>query len=521
MPPSAVMLETPPPELSDESSTSENLLYNPENAPWIVQKYGGTSLGKFAEDVADIIKPRIETNKIAIVCSARSTGTKAEGTTSRLLRAAAVALSPGSDPDSTVTFSTIVDAILEDHLSTGRQHLRSPTLLSNYVIAATAECHRLTALLSAAQTLSEISPKTRDAIIGTGEKLSCLFMTALLTDRGIAAEYINLENIIPTAHGSSAQELTQEFYDAAGAAIAERVLSQSENRIPVVTGFFGTVPGSILGAVGRGYTDLCAALLAVGCRAQELQVWKEVDGIFTADPRKVPQAQLIASITPEETAELTYWGSEVIHPFTMDQVIRAHIPIRIKNTRNPFGSGTVIFPDTATPSRPGSPGNPALKPRMKRPTAVTTKDEITVLNVLSNRKSLSHGFLAGIFRTLDNRRLSVDLISTSEVHVSMALHTPSGANTGALDAAIHDLQAYGSVEVLRGLTILAVVGAHMRQMVGVAGEVFTTLAKEGVNIEMISQGSSEINISCVVKESDALKAMTILHTRLFLYSGDQ
>src|SRR6185295_14183477 len=112
-------------------------------------------------------------------------------------------------------------------------------------------------------------------------------------------------------------------------------------------GFFGQVPGSILCSIGRGYTDLCAALIAVGIGAKELQIWKEVDGIFTADPRKVPTARLLPVITPEEAAELTYYGSEVIHPFTMNQAIRASIPIRIKNIQNPDGNGTVIFPDVA------------------------------------------------------------------------------------------------------------------------------------------------------------------------------
>jgi aspartate kinase len=331
--------------------------------------------------------------------------------------------------------------------------------------------------------LDEISPKTRDIIIGGGEKLSCLFMTALLRNRGVDAEYVNLENVI---HPASADPvLTQEFYTNVGLSIAERV-RECGDRVPVVTGFFGTVPGSLLATIGRGYTDLCAALLAVGVGAAELQVWKEVDGIFTADPRKVPQAQLIPVITPEETAELTYWGSEVIHPFTMEQVIGAKIPIRVKNVRNPSGHGTVIFPDEHMEGQP-SPAA-VLKPWFKRPTAVTTKTNITIINVRSNRKSLSHGFLAGIFKILDSRRLTVDMISTSEVHVSMALHTDTPARQAAVTIAARELENWGTVDVFKGLTILAVVGKHMKRMVGVAGRMFQTLAASGVNIEMISQG---------------------------------
>ena len=407
-----------------------------------------------------------------------STGTKAEGTTSRLLRAAAAALHPRSKEH-----IEIASAISSDHLAAANELISSPTLQAEYAVSVEAECARLLSFLSAAQVLDEISPKTRDIIIGTGEKLSCLFMTALLRDRGVDAEYVNLENIIHSASTDAA--LTQEFYTDVGLAIAERV-RECGDRIPVVTGFFGTVPGSLLATIGRGYTDLCAALLAVGIGSGELQVWKEVDGIFTADPRKVPQAQLIPVITPEETAELTYWGSEVIHPFTMEQVIGAKIPIHVKNVMNPSGHGTVIFPDEHMEGQP-SPAA-VLKPRFKRPTAVTTKTDITIVNVRSNRKSLSHGFLAGIFKTLDSQRLMVDMISTSEVHVSMALHTNTPARQAAVMVAARELEEWGTVNVSKGLTILAVVGKHMKRMVGIAGKMFQTLAESGVNIEMISQG---------------------------------
>jgi aspartate kinase len=210
-----------------------------------------------------------------------------------------------------------------------------------------------------------------------------------------------------------------------------------------------------LTTIGRGYTDLCAALTAVGLGAEELQIWKEVDGIFTADPRKVKAARLLPIITPEEASELTYYGSEVIHPFTMEQVIRSHIPIRIKNVENPRGQGTIIFPTdvvskdgTATP--PHSPKVLAengyfLDLSRKYPTAVTIKDHVIVLNVHSNRKSVSHGFFAKIFSTLDRYGVVVDLISTSEVHVSMALGEDNADKD--LERVIADLRSVGRVSI--------------------------------------------------------------------------
>jgi aspartate kinase len=265
--------------------------------------------------------------------------------------------------------------------------------------------------------------------------------------------------------------------------------------VPVVTGFFGPIPGSLLRQVGRGYTDLLSALLAAALPAAELQIWKEVDGIFTADPRKVPTARLLPVISPEEASELTYYGSEVVHPFTMEQVrraaprrrtdgrlmhsqvIRKKIPIRIKNVENPSGGGTVIHPEpevlaqivdaeqllgdadgflAAQSAADGDAGvtPPASSPlrsrRPKLPTAVTIKERILVLNIHSNRKSVSHGFLAGIFGTLDRFGVVVDLISTSEVHVSMAIEGGGLGESGGIDRRVlerlvKDLRKIGTV----------------------------------------------------------------------------
>lgn len=269
---------------------------------------------------------------------------------------------------------------------------------------------------------------------------------------------------------------------------------ECENRVPVVTGYFGAVPGGLMdGEIGRGYTDLCAALIAVALRAEELQIWKEVDGIFTADPTKVPTARLLPSITPSEAAELTFYGSEVIHHLTMDQVIHAKPPIklRIKNVKNTRGNGTIILPDPIPP--PGylrhARSTSALVKRKtpKRPTAVSIKDKITVINVHSNKRSISHGFFAKVFSILDKRQLSVDLISTSEVHVSMAIHSPS-IPPEQMRRAREELEDCGEVSILNRMAILSLVGAEMKNMVGIAGKMFSTLGEHNVNIEMISQG---------------------------------
>ncbi|SCV70019.1 BQ2448_1413 [Microbotryum intermedium] len=605
------------------SSAKPSSVRNPIDKPWVIQKYGGTSLGKFIDNITmQIIPSYIESgNRVAVVCSARSGESKSTGTTNLLLRAALEALRPRapdmsssipslpptpapgtpgvassdrinpltsqifqrssstavspstsnhnnndanhagtftksgvSTPQSTRSnslaasisslrvrdldegpqlFHGTIDQIKDDHLKAARAFIKDPQILAELEDDLDYDCERLRSFLLAAQIIDEISSRSKDIIMGVGERLSCRIVVAVLNDRGVEAELVSLENIVEgspqddeEAKGESKQ-LSQPFYDRLSKRLGER-LNECGDRVPVVTGFFGVVPGSLLAQVGRGYSDLCAALCAVGVGASELQVWKEVDGIFTADPRKVPTARLLSTITPEEAAELTYYGSEVIHPFTMEQVIRASIPIRIKNVENPSGSGTIIFPDLTTTSSDegGSDAetdpsstfttptstSPLVIPPRRGPTAITIKDDILVLSIRSNRKTISHGFFARIFGTLDKYGVIVDLISTSEVHVSMAIN--GSIRAPILERMTKELKVVGEVIINRDMCILSLVGKHMKNMVGIAGKMFTTLAEGNINIEMISQGASEINISSVIDGRDAVKALNLVHHKL-------
>ncbi len=416
------------------------------------------------------------------------------------MRAAREAGTPKSQ-----SYHKIVNTIQDDHIQAAEIYIKSSEIVDSLSKDIEDECQDLKAFFAATQRVGEISRKSTDKIISKGEILSSRFMAALLQDRGVDSQYVDLSDVIGFEISDS---LDQAFYLDLARAL-EKKIEACGNKVPVITGYFGTVPGGLLEQIGRGYTDLCAALVAVGLRAEELQIWKEVDGIFTADPRKVPTARLLAEISPAEAAELTFYGSEVIHPFTMEQVIRARIPIRIKNVTNPRGSGTVIKPDRLEKNGPTVPGHDSKlfrtrsasvlseDQRPKRPTAVTIKHKIIVINVHSNKRSLSHGFFANIFSTLDKWRLSVDLISTSEVHVSMALHSDSALVSGGgedekrivdydLRGAIEELKRYGTVDIIDGMAILSLVGKQMKDMVGCAGRMFSTLGENQINIEMIS-----------------------------------
>lgn len=204
--------------------------------------------------------------------------------------------------------------------------IKCPRIVRELTEEIKSECQRAAALLAAAQTLGEITHRCLDRVVSTGEKLSAKVLRALLQDRGISAEYVDLSDAI---NFPVSLPLDQGFYDRLAVRLGE-VVQACPARVTVVTGYFGRVPCGLLNGVGRGYSDLCATLLAAGIPGAQLQVWKELDGIFTADPGRVRTARLLRTISPSEAAELTFYGSEVIHSLAMKQAVRNRIPIVVK-----------------------------------------------------------------------------------------------------------------------------------------------------------------------------------------------
>ncbi len=454
----------------------------------VVQKYGGTSIGRAEriKNVAHIVqKTQKENGHVIVVLSAMSDSGKKDGSTSRLIEAANEAISKG-------TYYRIIDLLGDHHLKVVDDAIKDRSIKSQLKEEIREELHRLKLFLDAIQVIGELSPRSMDVIISTGEKLSARIFAAMLNSVGTDADYINLENIIDKPF----HEIDQKFCAYIQKKLATLV-RKSGARIPVVTGFMGFLPNGILKCIGRGYTDFTAALIAVGIQAKELQIWKEVDGIFTADPKKVESARVLTSISPDEASELTYFGSEVIHPFTMEQVTNANIPVRIKNTFEPDIPGTIIDPNKKGLHVP------------KGPTAVTIKRDITLINIQSNRMLMAYGFMSRLFDIFNRYEIIIDLVSTSEVSVSLTID-----NNHHLDEAIKEMKQLGKVFVKSGMAILSLVGQGMQHTIGVAGEMFTRLADQKINIEIISQGASEINISCAIKDQDADKALRAVHEML-------
>ncbi|KAE9992983.1 hypothetical protein EG327_006952 [Venturia inaequalis] len=440
---------------------------------WIVQKYGGTSLGKFPLDIANIIETSKKTNQIAVIVSARSGKIKAQGTTTRLLQALAIAEKlpgkPGRD-----AFLKIVDDIRQDHFEAARRFITSPDLQQDFMEFVEEECQSLIRKLGAVQENCEITPMNENRIVCKGEILGARFLVAVLEGRGCEARCVDLSDTI------------RDFGIATD--VAEIDL----------------------------YSDLTAALTAVGLNASALQIWKEIDGIFTADPRKAPTARLLPSITPSEAAELTFYGSEVINSVAMQQVVRAQIPIRVLNVIKPTGQGTMIAASpkepTTTTTAPTTPdltlsrGKPLADLTLlnipKRPTAITVKRSVLLLNIRSNRKIGAPGFLSQVFQTLDRYNLSAAPIASSEVNVSLGLHSEIPMVLRSLDdageekiiikdkrlrKACEKLVQLGDVDIRTDMAILSLVGRGLKNMVGISGRFFGVLGEAGVNVEMISQ----------------------------------
>ncbi|KAL8647657.1 MAG: hypothetical protein Q9226_006347 [Calogaya cf. arnoldii] len=468
----------------------------------LVLKFGGTSVGKFAPEIAQICLSAYKTLKIAVVCSARSGVSKAGGTTNRLLKAIEYAINKDSEKD----YSPIISALKAEHIDAAKC-INSSEISQIFIASVVAEFEHLENVLTSLRKSVVVDPHSEDQVVSVGEKLSSRLLAALLEDRGIPSQYVDLSEIIQFP---VPKYLSQKFYQDLSAVFGQH-LSLHKGQVPVITGFFGRIPGGLVQSLGRGYSDLCAALVAVGLQATELQVWKEVDGVFTADPSKVPTARLLPSLTPDEAGELTFYGSEVIHNFTLEQCDR-RIPIRIKNVLRPHGTGTIIQP------KPSKEKDFYQAQRPKRPTAVTVKSKITIVNVHSNRKVDSPSFLRQICEILANNSLAVDLFEKNECHVSIAVHSKDTKTQGdRLEKAVKELGEYGAVDVVHGMAILSLIGGGLKRSIGIAGRFFTALGNNNINIEMISQGASEINISCVIEERECHRALNVVHSELFTY----
>ena len=451
----------------------------------IAQKFGGTSLGKKGglKRATTIVVDYLKQDTIVVTVSALSDQDKKEGTTTKLLEAAQLAVKNKGGTQK------IIQELQEKHFLYLHQ-IKSQKIKENCYKYVEKKLTALKEFLKAISIIGEMTHKSEDNILSVGEQLSAKIFAAFLEDRGVATKAVDLANLIK----GNFIEADYKFFLEIEKKLKE-YQTEAKEKVLIFTGFLGNFPHGILANLGRGYTDFTACLLATAFRVKELQIWKEVDGVFSADPNLIRKTKLLTSIHPEEAEELTYYGSEVIHPSAISYITQKPIPIHIKNTFDPEGEGTLVDANNI------SVASGAV--------AITCKKNILVLNIHSNKMLMAYGFMRRLFDIFSKYKIIIDIIATSKVNVSLTLNEQELPS-----AMMQELNVLGKVTINTQMSIISLVGRGLRQHVGSAGKMFSILASGNINIEVISQGSSEINISCVVCTKDADKALRLLHQEI-------
>jgi len=333
--------------------------------------------------------------------------------------------------------------------------------------------------------------KTLDNFQSFGEQMSSKIVAAQLNNFGIKAEAFNSWDLgfLTTNDFGNAEPLENCYADL------KNNISKLD-LIPVITGFIGKTENGDITTLGRGGSDYSAAIIGAAIDAEEIQIWTDVDGIMSTDPKIVPNAKPIRQISFAEAAELAYFGAKVLHPKTILPAMRKNIPVRVLNSFNPEDEGTKIVNKSERSEQ-------TIK-------AIACKNNTTLIHVESTRMLGAYGFLARIFYIFDKYRKSIDVVSTSEVSVSLTVDEHED-----IENIVKELREFSDVEVVKDKSIICVVGEGMRHTPGVAGKTFSALGRDNINIEMISQGASEINITFIVDGKDTEKAVKVLHKEYF------
>ncbi|MDB4949729.1 MAG: aspartate kinase [Gemmatimonadetes bacterium] len=331
-----------------------------------------------------------------------------------------------------------------------------------------------------------------DAVVSFGERLSSVLVAAVLRANGMAGVAVDARRCIRTdAEFRRAAPLPDETRRCTRAEVLPLL---EEGGVPVLGGFIASAPSGATTTLGRGGSDYSAALIGAALDAREIQVWTDVTGFLTADPRVVPGARRIDRLSYAEAAELAFFGAKVLHPRTIAPAVERGIPVRVCNAREPDAGGTRIDAH-AEPSPAGAK-------------AIAHKGGITVVQVTAVGMLGVYGFLKALFDVFDRHRTPVDVVATSEVSVSLSVE-----ETDALPALLPELRALGTVDVEEGNAIVCVVGEGLRTTPGIAARVFGTI--RDVNVRMISQGASRLNLTFVVKDDQAHEVVSRLHAELF------
>ena len=450
----------------------------------IVMKFGGTSVADADAimRVVAIVKAARDSSGLppVVIVSAMS------GVTDRLL-------------ELTASAERRRDAhVLNGVAELSRRHFEAierllPADVANAVLVEVgAQLDDLRALLKATAILRAASPSAHDAIVCTGELINSRIVAAALEQNGVPSAWVDARRTIvtDTAH-MAASPKPDETREAVGRELMPRI---AEGRVPVVGGFVGATSQGVTTTLGRGGSDYSAAIIGAALDSREIQIWTDVDGMLTADPRVVESPRVVPFLSFGEASELAYFGAKVLHPSTILPAVDKDIPVRILNSRRASGPGTTI---TAEP--------PSADRQLA---AVACKRHVTMVEITSTRMLMAHGFLRRVFEVFERHRTAVDVVTTSEVSVSVTVD-----DAARLDDIVGALREFAEVNVEGGLAILCAVGDNLRCDPRIAARVIGAL--DGFPVRMVSQAASRRNVTIVLREEDLAKGMAQLHGEFF------
>lgn len=448
----------------------------------IVIKFGGTSVGD-ADRVANAIEIVAERKHLdpIVVVSALA------GVTNDLVAASEAACA--QDPK---RVAEIIGTIRQRHEDVALQLVQQKSdFLEAFIRQLDKQIEEVDTILRGIALLGEITMRARDKVMATGEKLSSVLFAYTMMMRALPGEHVHSEDVIRTNdHFGGATPVMERTREA-----AQRVLLPllERNRIPVMGGFIGRTESGATTTLGRNGSDYSAAIVGAALGAEEVQIWTDVDGLLTCDPRLVPGARVIDRLSFDEAAELAWFGAK-LHPRTLEPAVAANVPVRVLNTHNRASAGTLI-------TRGGA--DDADGPR-----SIARKKGITLVNITSNRMLGTHGFLARLFAIFEKLAISVDLITTSEVSVSVTVDEKHN-----MDELERRLREMGDVKMEDNQCIIAIVGRNVMSDPRFGARVLDSL--QGVAVKMVSLGRSGLNLSVVVDDTNADRAVKAIHHALF------
>lgn len=449
----------------------------------IVIKFGGTSVGD-ADRVAnaiDIVAER-RAQKPIVVVSALA------GVTNDLVAAADAACA--QKPDDVREIIRRVRARHEDVAM--RLVQQKSDFFESFIKQVNKQIEEIDTILRGIALLGEITPRARDKVMSIGEQLSSVLFAYTMMMRALPSEHVHAEDVVVTdeCFGGATPDMQTTRENA------KRVLMPmlDRNRIPVMGGFIGRTESGAITTLGRNGSDYSAAIVAAAVGADEVQIWTDVDGLLTCDPRLVPDARVIDRLSFDEAAELAQFGAK-LHPRTLEPAVDANVPIRVLNTHNPASPGTLITRGAGE--------------RRSGARSIARKRGVTMVHVTSNRMLGAHGFLAKLFSVFEELHISVDLVATSEVSVSVTVDDK--VETPELENRLHRVAE--NVETKENQSIIAVVGENLMADARTGARVLEAL--DGISVRMLSLGRSGLNLSIVVDDADCDRAIQSIHNALF------